>query len=79
VLIAPKVSLFKIVQSWKSYTGRWAMKKNAELGLGVPGRAFWENWGQPLKIDSAAKPHPTWFYENCGKLFRAHLAYNAFS
>jgi type I restriction enzyme R subunit/putative DNA methylase len=51
VLIAPKASLFKIVQSWKSYTGRWAMKKNAELGLGVPGRAFWmrEYWDRYIR------------------------------
>lgn len=28
VLIRPKVSLGKIVQSWKSYTGRWAMQRN---------------------------------------------------
>ena len=51
VLIAPKESLFKIVQSWKSYTGRWAMKKNAELGLGIPGRAFWmrEYWDRYIR------------------------------
>src|SRR5262249_8572142 len=41
VLIKPRASLPKIVQSWKSYTGRWAIARNAELGLGVPGRAFW--------------------------------------
>lgn len=41
VLIEPRVSLAKIVQSWKSYTGRWAMARNAELGLGVPGDALW--------------------------------------
>ena len=40
VLIEPKTSLPKIVQSWKSYTGRWAMALNAKLGLGVPGNAF---------------------------------------
>jgi hypothetical protein len=34
-------SLGKIVQSWKSFTGRWGLQKNAELGLGVPGKAFW--------------------------------------
>ena len=51
VLIAPKESLFKVVQSWKSYTGRWAMRKNAELGLGVPGRAFWmrEYWDRYIR------------------------------
>ena len=36
VLIEPKVSLSTIVQSWKSYTGRWAMKHVAELGLRAP-------------------------------------------
>ena len=51
VLIAPRTSLFKIVQSWKSYTGRWAMRKNAELGLGVPGKAFWmrEYWDRFIR------------------------------
>jgi type I restriction enzyme R subunit/putative DNA methylase len=32
VLIEQKSSLGKIVQSWKSYTGRWAVKHKAELG-----------------------------------------------
>jgi len=41
VLIDPRESLSKIVQSWKSYTGRWALRKNAELELGVPGGKFW--------------------------------------
>jgi putative transposase len=45
VLIEPLASLPKIVQSWKSFTGRWALLHNAELGLGVPvphfGRHFW--------------------------------------
>ena len=41
VLIQPSASLAKIVQSWKSYTGRWALARNAELGLGVPGEALW--------------------------------------
>jgi len=41
VLIDPQVEIKKIVQSWKSYTGRWALAYNAELGLRVPGKAFW--------------------------------------
>ena len=41
VLIEPVETLPKIVQSWKSYTGRWALAHNAELGLGVPGGRFW--------------------------------------
>ncbi|MBM3423224.1 MAG: transposase [Chlorobi bacterium] len=36
VLIEPRLSLSTIVRSWKSYTGRWAMRHNVELGLGIP-------------------------------------------
>ena len=39
VLVDPWESLSKIVQSWKSYTGRWAMKQNAEYGFEVPERS----------------------------------------
>ena len=51
VLIRPLTELGKIVQSWKSYTGRWALKHNAELGLGVPGNAFWmrEYWDRYIR------------------------------
>ncbi|HKK19106.1 MAG TPA: transposase [Opitutales bacterium] len=52
VLIEPKIELSKIVQSWKSYTGRWAKEKNAELELGVPeGRPFWmrEYWDRYIR------------------------------
>lgn len=41
VLIEPADTLSKIIQSWKSYTGRWALAHNAELGLGVPGKHLW--------------------------------------
>ncbi len=37
VFIEPKIRLGKIVQSWKSYTGRWAIERNDKLGLGIPG------------------------------------------
>ncbi len=36
VLIEPRIQLGKIVQSWKSFTGRWAIARNEELGLGIP-------------------------------------------
>ena len=54
VLIAPTVSLTRIVRSWKSYTGRWAMSKNAELGLGVPGKAFWmrDYWDRYIRDEN---------------------------
>ncbi|MEP7013082.1 MAG: transposase [Acidobacteriota bacterium] len=40
-LIEPITPLAGIVQSWKSYTGRWALAHNAELRLGISGKAFW--------------------------------------
>ena len=56
VLIEPMAELGKIVQSWKSYTGRWALARSAELGLGVPGcgaprKSFWmrEYWDRYIR------------------------------
>ena len=51
VLIEQKISLPKILQSWKSYTGRWAMAHNVELGLGVPPGHFWmrEYWDRFIR------------------------------
>jgi REP element-mobilizing transposase RayT len=40
-LILPRTRLALIVQSWKSFTGRWALARNAELGLGIPGKRLW--------------------------------------
>lgn len=40
-LILPRTRLALIVQSWKSFTGRWALARNAELGLGIPGKHLW--------------------------------------
>ncbi len=46
LLIEHLIELKKIVQSWKSFTGRWVMRRNAELELGVPGKSLWmrEYW-----------------------------------
>ena len=51
VLVEPKQIWGKIVQSWKSYTGRWAMERNAKLVLGVPGKRFWmrEYWDRYIR------------------------------
>jgi putative transposase len=51
VLMETRHALSKIVQSWKSYTGRWALGKNAELGLGIPGKALWmrEYWDRYIR------------------------------
>lgn len=40
-LILQKDALSRILQSWKSFTGRWAMANNERLGLGVTGKSFW--------------------------------------
>ena len=57
VVIEPAEKLGKIVQSWKSYTGRWGMMKNAKLGLGVPGKRFWmrEYWDRYIRNEDHLK------------------------
>ena len=44
VLIHAKEELAKIVQSWKSYTGKWALKHNRLFNLGIPSdlKSFWQ-------------------------------------
>jgi putative transposase len=51
VLIEPTTDLATIVRSWKSYSGRWALARNAELELGVPGRSLWmrEYWDRYMR------------------------------
>jgi REP element-mobilizing transposase RayT len=51
VLIRPYISLGLIVQSWKSYTGRWALQNNERLGLGIQGECFWmrEYWDRFIR------------------------------
>ena len=77
VLIEAKDSLSKIIQSWKSYTGKWAfknndrlklglhMQKNAELGLGVP-RKFWmrDYWDRFIRDDSHFNKTVEYIHQN---------------
>ena len=44
VLIQAYGEVAKIVQSWKSYTGKWALKRNRRLELGIPSEqeSFWQ-------------------------------------
>ena len=44
VLIQAYDDLSKIVQSWKSYTGKWALQRNRTLELGIPAdqQRFWQ-------------------------------------
>ena len=41
VIIEPHYSLPRIVQSWKSYSARWAMQHAKELELPVSGQQLW--------------------------------------
>jgi len=51
VLITPRAPLGKIVQSWKSYPGRWARTHATELGQEISGNAFWmrEYWDRYIR------------------------------
>ena len=48
---SPFSVLGKIVQSGKSFTGRWVKQHNAELELGVPGKSLWmrEYWDRYIR------------------------------
>ncbi|MEO6994076.1 MAG: transposase [Lacunisphaera sp.] len=66
VLIDPKESLGRIVQSWKSYTGRWILTHNAELGLGVPGKECWmrEYWDRYIRDENHLRQVIHYLHEN---------------
>lgn len=53
VLIRTKSDLSKIIQSWKSYTGKWALANNKRLNLGLDedARQFWmvEYWDRFIR------------------------------
>ncbi len=40
-LIQPHTNLSRVLQSWKSFPGRWALAHNRELQLGISGERFW--------------------------------------
>jgi REP-associated tyrosine transposase len=66
VLIEPYIPLGKIAQSWKSYTGRWALAHNVELGLGVPGKTFWmrEFWDRFIRDKNHLKSVIEYIHNN---------------
>ena len=66
VLIQPSCNLGKIVQSWKSYTGRWALAHYAELELGVPGKSFWmrEYWDRFIRNKKHFEAIVEYIHEN---------------
>jgi len=66
VLIEPLIELGKIVQSWKSFTGRWVMKHNAELELGVPGKSLWmrEYWDRYIRNEEHLRTVIEYIHQN---------------
>lgn len=66
VLMRPEKPLSHTIQSWKSYTGRWALAHNAELGLGVPGKAFWmrEYWDRYIRDERHFRNVLDYIHEN---------------
>ncbi len=72
VLIEPAISLPKILQSWKSFTGSWAISHNAKLGLGVPGATgttknqFWmrEYWDRYIRDEDHFRSTVNYIHNN---------------
>lgn len=56
VLIKTMDSLSKIIQSWKSFTGKWALKNNKRYNLGIAPKAdkFWmaEYWDRFIRDEN---------------------------
>ena len=79
VLIKPKVCLSKIIQSWKSYSGKWALQHNEALCLGIPkdAKRFWmrEYWDRFIRDENHFYKVIHYIHENPVK---AGLCVNAY-
>ncbi len=66
VLIKPITDLAAIIQSWKSFTARWALARNAELELGVPGTNFWmrEYWDRYIRDENHYRKTVEYIHQN---------------
>ena len=53
VLIEAHDQLGKIIQSWKSYTGRWAIKNKETHQIPIPNKGFWqrEYWDRYIRTE----------------------------
>ena len=74
VLIEPGEPLSRIVQSWKSFTGRWINANKAELGLGVPGKTVWmrEYWDRYIRDEKHFSQAVNYIHENPVKAGLCH-------
>ncbi len=54
------------MQSWKSYTGKWALKNNEELGLGIKTKHFWmrEYWDRFIRDKKHYETVVDYIYNN---------------
>ena len=66
VVIETITELKKIVQSWKSFTGRWAMRENEKLGLGLSGKSFWmpDYWDRYIRNKQNLENVVLYIHEN---------------
>ena len=66
VLIHPDKPLAGIMQSWKSFTGRWALAHKAELELRIPGTTFWmrEYWDRYMRDENHLRRTIDYVHDN---------------
>jgi REP element-mobilizing transposase RayT len=71
VLIQTKSSLSKIIQSWKSFTGKWALANNEKYDLGIPkdAKGFWmsEYWDRFIRDEQHFNNVVKYILENAQK------------
>ena len=81
VLIETEHDLSKIVQRWKSYTGKWAFANNEKYGLGIEADAkrFWrtEYWDRFIRDEAHFDNVVKYILENPSKskLSKDNVAY----
>ncbi|MFD1553698.1 hypothetical protein DNU06_10105 [Putridiphycobacter roseus] len=81
VMIKTKDELPKIIQSWKSFTGKWAIKHNKKYKLNLPDKAdrFWmpEYWDRFIRDANHFNATVSYILNNPKKagLPKDHLAY----
>jgi len=71
VLIKTHSDVSKILQSWKSFTGRWALANNKKFGFGIPEEAeqFWmaETWDRFIRDEEHFNNTINYTLNNPGK------------
>jgi len=81
VLIKTNSDLPRIVQSWKSFTGKWALKNNKRFNLGIDDDAhqFWmsEYWDRFIRDEDHFNNAVRYIFNNPAKanLPESHIAY----